>query len=493
MAHRVFFAGLLARKGLEMARQTSWRDRKEQRAGGCLVRALAIGVLLVLLVGAVLPLWTGPAPAVTLKPGLPGIGRRTPIAVADRRHRPAHRGAGRGGPGERTSTLVAERSFEPRPAWAFWRAATPLEITVDVGRETVKGLRAGTATVRVTAERAGHLAAPARPGGGRGRSCRCVSRRPRLGLLSSQHYVAQGGCEVVVYRVGESAVRDGVRSGSWWFPGFRMPGARQAAALRPLRRPLRHLRRLGVRLIAVDDVGNEAAVAFVDQFFPKPIGTDTIQLSDAFLAQGRAGDPVAVARGRATRADLLANYLAINGDLRRQERRDAARSWPRKSAPPLPLEPGLPADARTPPSRAAFADRRTYIYNGKPVDQQDHLGFDMASVERDAIPASNRGVVVLARYFGIYGNAVVVDHGYGLMSLYGHLSSIDGQGGADGRARPGPGPLGPDRPRRRRPPALHHAPPGARRSTRSSGGTRTGSRTASRRKLGPALQLAPAG
>ncbi|HBL25857.1 MAG TPA: M23 family peptidase, partial [Acidobacteria bacterium] len=55
---------------------------------------------------------------------------------------------------------------------------------------------------------------------------------------------------------------------------------------------------------------------------------------------------------------------------------------------------------------------------------QTHLGFDMASVERDAIRASNRGQVVLARYFGIYGNAVVIDHGYGLQSLYGHLSSL---------------------------------------------------------------------
>ena len=28
---------------------------------------------------------------------------------------------------------------------------------------------------------------------------------------------------------------------------------------------------------------------------------------------------------------------------------------------------------------SAFADRRTYIYEGKEVDQQIHLGFDLAS------------------------------------------------------------------------------------------------------------------
>jgi murein DD-endopeptidase MepM/ murein hydrolase activator NlpD len=41
------------------------------------------------------------------------------------------------------------------------------------------------------------------------------------------------------------------------------------------------------------------------------------------------------------------------------------------------------------------------------------------------VPAANGGRVLLAEYFGIFGNCVVLDHGYGLMSLYGHLSSID--------------------------------------------------------------------
>ena len=76
-----------------------------------------------------------------------------------------------------------------------------------------------------------------------------------------------------------------------------------------------------------------------------------------------------------------------------------------------------------------FADRRTYVYEGKPVDQQDHVGFDLSVVQHNPIEAANDGKVVIADYFGIYGNAVVIDHGAGLLSLYGHMSEIDVQPG----------------------------------------------------------------
>ena len=73
---------------------------------------------------------------------------------------------------------------------------------------------------------------------------------------------------------------------------------------------------------------------------------------------------------------------------------------------------------------SAFADQRTYIYNGKEVDQQVHLGFDLASFTNVKLVAANRGKVVYADELGIYGNCVIIDHGMGVQSLYGHLSSI---------------------------------------------------------------------
>ncbi len=156
-------------------------------------------------------------------------------------------------------------------------------------------------------------------------------------------------------------------------------------------------------------MGNRAEASFVDRFTPRPIHKDTIQVDDAYLNKVV---PEILSRSPEIedRGNLLRNYLAI------------------KSEPKfLWTEPFLPMVNAA--ITAAFADRRAYVYQGREIDQQDHLGFDMASVERDAIRASNRGKVVLARFFGIYGNAVVIDHGYGLMSLYGHLSSIEVQAG----------------------------------------------------------------
>ncbi len=73
---------------------------------------------------------------------------------------------------------------------------------------------------------------------------------------------------------------------------------------------------------------------------------------------------------------------------------------------------------------ATYGDMRTYYYNGKPISQSAHLGYDLASTKNAVIGASNAGVVRFAGNLGIYGNTVIIDHGLGLMSLYGHLSMI---------------------------------------------------------------------
>jgi murein DD-endopeptidase MepM/ murein hydrolase activator NlpD len=76
-------------------------------------------------------------------------------------------------------------------------------------------------------------------------------------------------------------------------------------------------------------------------------------------------------------------------------------------------------------TEASFADLRNYIYQGKKIDQQVHLGYDLAVTQHVGVEASNDGKVVYAAPLGIYGNCIVIDHGYGLQTIYGHLSRID--------------------------------------------------------------------
>ncbi len=72
-----------------------------------------------------------------------------------------------------------------------------------------------------------------------------------------------------------------------------------------------------------------------------------------------------------------------------------------------------------------FADKRDYVYDGKKIDQAWHLGIDWASIKHADIYTSNSGKVIFNDYLGIYGNAIVIDHGLGLCSLYAHTSGND--------------------------------------------------------------------
>jgi murein DD-endopeptidase MepM/ murein hydrolase activator NlpD len=384
--------------------------------------ALLLLALSLLVAFLVVTLRVGPAPSVEIRPAAKAIGRRTGVEVVVS-------AAGRGLAGWRVEVeqkgvahVVARKDRRPLPPWTLPGAPVQADSSsVEVGQAAVPGLVEGEAVVRVVAERAGTwLRHPDPVVTERRLPVRLVP--PPLSLLSSQHYVAQGGSGVVVYRVGATAARDGVRAGAWFFPGAPLPGGGKEDRLVLFGVPWDLSDGTQLRVVAEDDAGNTTEVAFVDRFFPRPPAHDTITLEDAFLAKVvpeiRQQTPDLADRG-----SLLDNYLEINRDLRKRNAEELARLAERSAGAFLWTETFLPLpNAKV---MSAFADRRTYVYQGREVDAQTHLGFDLAAVAHTPVPAANRGVVLLARYFGIYGNAVVVDHGLGLATLCAHLSSIE--------------------------------------------------------------------
>jgi murein DD-endopeptidase MepM/ murein hydrolase activator NlpD len=150
-----------------------------------------------------------------------------------------------------------------------------------------------------------------------------------------------------------------------------------------------------------------------------------LQIDDAFLQ--RKVPEILTAVRQPVPTDLKQGYLTVNRDLRR-ESEERLRAITARSAD-HPLWSGVFHRQSNAAPMSAFADRRSYLYGGEVIDRQTHLGYDLASLKNAPVEAAQDGVVVFADYLGIYGNTVVLDHGLGVFSLYGHLSSIGVQQG----------------------------------------------------------------
>jgi len=302
-----------------------------------------------------------------------------------------------------------------------------VSITRPTGKKTVSTLKQGKAEIAVTAVRP-VLFGLREASSSATRSIDVRLAPPQIAVLSSFHYINHGGSEAVVYRVTPADVESGVRVGAYEYPGFPASGAGIQNADPALRVAFFALLwdqdlKTPINIYARDTVGNEGSGSFDYRVFPKQFRASHIDLDDRFLA--RVVPPILQNSTELQVEDptnLLASYLKINRELRRMN--NATITELAGHTAPEILWRGAFKQLVNTAVEAGFADQRTYVYGGKDVDKQVHLGFDLASVAGAPVRAANRGRVLHAGWLGIYGNCVILDHGMGLMSLYAHLSSI---------------------------------------------------------------------
>lgn len=256
---------------------------------------------------------------------------------------------------------------------------------------------------------------------------------PRVEVRSTLHYINHGGAEFVVYRATPADVDSGVRVGDRIYPGYPASGAGIPAdeTTKVAFFALLHDQDLNtpISLWARDPAGNETTAALGHRAFPKQFARSRIGIDDRFVQRvvpAIAATTPEMALSTAP-ADLVASFLRINGDLRRQN--DETIAGQAGATSPELFWSGAFQALGNASVEAGFADNRTYFYQGEEIDRQVHLGFDLAVTQRIPILAANTGVVLYAADLGIYGNCVIVDHGLGVQSLYAHLSSIDVQAG----------------------------------------------------------------
>jgi murein DD-endopeptidase MepM/ murein hydrolase activator NlpD len=245
-----------------------------------------------------------------------------------------------------------------------------------------------------------------------------VTRSPTLSVDSEPHYLYLGMSDLVTFNVTGPWTQAGVRVGDQRFRSWPMPGGKPG--LFSLFAFAWNMPSETVPLVyALDTAGNEITRQMVIQFpkneQPKYRVRD-LQLDDRFLQKVTSElDP----NGS---GDLIARFLKIDGEMRRANNKALADLRLKTEARFLWSQPFIQQPNSTVESN--FADVRNYFYKGKKIDQQVHLGYDLAVTQHVGVVATNDGQVVYAATLGIYGNCIVLDHGYGLQSIYGHLSQI---------------------------------------------------------------------
>ena len=370
---------------------------------------LVVILLLVIIVpGALLLLSNGTE--IKLDPPVTAIGALTPIQVQiDNPH------------GVRRMTAIIEQngsrytvfdSQETSHGLLFWRRhVLPQVRKFQVGKQQTPALTDGKARLIIEAQ-SNDL---------RGRTdsieteVQIITQPPGISADGAQHYINQGGSELVVFTPSGYATDSGVRVGKYSFRSFPHPshtGQRFSLFAFPWD--------LAADVVPVvyarNPAGAEATARFWYKVFPKKFRSRDLPIDDAFL------DKVVNQIDPGRSGDLLTRFLKINGEMRRQNNQTLADLRLKTADHFLWSGPFLPLTNAT--VESSFADKRSYIYKGKKVDEQVHLGFDLAVTQHIQVPAANDGRVMWADKLGIYGNCVVVDHGYGLQSIYGHLSEF---------------------------------------------------------------------
>ena len=248
---------------------------------------------------------------------------------------------------------------------------------------------------------------------------------PRLEILSSEHNLRLGGVDLAVFRQTPDAVRSGISVGNYYFPSTTGYFADVGIALAFFAAPQDLTGEIRFYVVAVDAAGNERRVELPARVKRRKFEDRTLNIDDGFLS--RKVPEILEANHLQAQGSPVEQYLYINRELRK--RNELTIREVTATSAPAPLWDGVFRRQPNSAPLSSFADRRTYMHGDDVIDHQTHLGFDLASLKLSPVESAQNGVVVFADMLGIYGNAVIIDHGLGIFSLYGHLSTMAVQKG----------------------------------------------------------------
>jgi hypothetical protein len=345
-------------------------------------------------------------PALELQSSLGTVGQSAPITV---HIRAAH--------GICRAEAFVEQNGSRFAVWTLPQATKTADSgwTFNIGTGPIPQLKDGRARLTITAVSNDFRRKQASVE----REFTVLTRVPLVSVDSDQHYLYLGMADLATFNVSGSFTEAGVRVGDQTYRAWPMPDGKPGL--------------FSLFAYAWNTPPGTVPVVYAAYGGPNPVTSPIsfqlpkreqphysardLQLDDRFI-QKVVGELDPNGSG-----DLVERFVRINNDMRKANNKTLSDLRLKTADRFLWSQPFLrQANAQT---EAHFADLRNYIYHGKKIDQQVHLGYDLAVTQHVGVQASNDGRVIYAAPLGIYGNCIVVDHGYGLQTIYGHLSQIN--------------------------------------------------------------------
>lgn len=268
-------------------------------------------------------------------------------------------------------------------------------------------------------------------------------RKPKLELISTQHNAVEGGSQLIVYRaIDENLALSGVKIGNRTFLGYRASGVDEEFTDRDLYVAVyaieagQQVDPATSRLFAEDEVGNGSSISFPNRVSQRSYRSTKIPLTDSFLRNqvgglvsknqsklnnilGRQGRLMSELGEPGSSEQLVNQFKLIEEELKPLNTNELVsaikierlqRYWDEALSRQIGTIVG------------AFGDEVTFTNDGEPVLTAKRTGYEITlPANNPEVYATATGIVALSQNIGVYGSTVAVDHGLGVVSVYGYL------------------------------------------------------------------------
>ena len=250
-------------------------------------------------------------------------------------------------------------------------------------------------------------------------------RSPIANVVTNSYLLRQGGSGIIVAEITDENIKDYYVSFNDEEVFEMFPFQKKNFYISIITWPVDIKEFKKVNIVAVDMAGNKTVTKVPFYIQPFKEKTDKIKITDDFV--NNVSKHVLENSNMNVPEGITETFVKVNKEVREKNVK-TIREVVRKN---LENSGKMNFDVKTfirMPNAATFAqfgERRHYFYNEQKIDEAWHLGMDWASSKRADIVVTNPGKVIYKGYLGIYGDTAIIDHGWGLGTLYAHTSNID--------------------------------------------------------------------